>query len=118
VRALLEGQFLNMRLHSQWMAVTPKRIRLTGGASTNNGIAQIVADVFQAPVERLAIPNSAALGAALIAAAAGGHNLQTLQQTFCRASSGSETKPDPTLAPAYQNALEEFENLLMRELNH
>jgi sugar (pentulose or hexulose) kinase len=107
-----------MRLHSQWMAVTPKRIRLTGGASTNNGIAQIVADVFQAPVERLAIPNSAALGAAIIAAAAGGHNLQTLQQTFCRASSGSETKPDPTLAPVYQNALEEFENLLMRELNH
>ena len=116
VRALLEGQFLNMRLHSQWMAVTPKRIRLTGGASTNNGIAQIVADVFQAPVERLAIPNSAALGAAIIAAAAGGHNLQTLQQTFCRASSGSETKPDPTLAPVYQNALERFGSLLAREL--
>ena len=117
VRALLEGQFLNMRLHSQWMAVTPKRIRLTGGASTNNGIAQIVADVFQAPVERLAIPNSAALGAALIAATAGGHDLKSLQQTFCQSSAGSETKPDPTLAPVYQNALEGFENLLMRELN-
>jgi xylulokinase len=117
VRALLEGQFLNMRLHSQWMAVTPKRIRLTGGASTNNGIAQIVADVFQAPVERLAIPNSAALGAALIAATAGGHDLKSLQQTFCQSSAGSETKPDPTLAPVYQNALERFENLLMREPN-
>jgi xylulokinase len=116
VRALLEGQFLNMRLHSQWMAVTPKRIRLTGGASTNNGIAQIVADVFQAPVERLAIPNSAALGAALIAATAGGHDLKSLQQTFCQSSAGSETKPDPTLAPVYQNALERFKNLLQREL--
>ena len=117
VRALLEGQFLNMRLHSQWMAVNADRIRLTGGASTNNGIAQIVADVFQAPVERLAMPNSAALGAALIAAAAGGQDLQTLQQTFCLASSGSETKPDPTLAPAYQNALERFGSLLARELD-
>jgi xylulokinase len=117
VRALLEGQFLNMRLHSQWMAVTPKRIRLTGGASTNNGIAQIVADVFQAPVERLAIPNSAALGAALIAATAGGHDLKSLQQTFCQSSAGSEPKPDPSLAPVYQNALERFENLLMREPN-
>jgi xylulokinase len=118
VRALLEGQFLNMRLHSQWMAVTPKRIRLTGGASTNNGIAQIVADVFQAPVERLAIPNSAALGAALIAATAGGHDLKSLQQTFCQSSAGSETKPDPSLAPVYQNALEEFKNLLQRELEN
>jgi xylulokinase len=118
VRALLEGQFLNMRLHSQWMAVTPKRIRLTGGASTNNGIAQIVADVFQAPVERLAIPNSAALGAALIAATAGGHDLKSLQQTFCQSSAGSETKPDPTLAPVYQNALERFKNLLQRELEN
>lgn len=117
VRALLEGQFLNIRLHSQWMAVNADLIRLTGGASTNNGIAQIVADVFQAPVERLAIPNSAALGAALIAASAGGHNLQTLQQTFCLASSGSETKPDPTLAPVYQNALERFGSLLARELD-
>jgi xylulokinase len=118
VRALLEGQFLNMRLHSQWMAVTPKRIRLTGGASTNNGIAQIVADVFQAPVERLAIPNSAALGAALIAATAGGHDLKSLQQTFCQSSAGSEPKPDPTLAPVYQNALEEFKKVLQRELEN
>jgi xylulokinase len=98
------------------MAVTPKRIRLTGGASTNNGIAQIVADVFQAAVERLAIPNSAALGAALIAATAGGHDLKSLQQTFCQSSAGSETKPDPTLAPVYQNALERFGSLLAREL--
>ena len=118
VRALLEGQFLNMRLHSQWMAVTPKRIRLTGGASTNNGIAQIVADVFQAPVERLAIPNSAALGAALIAATAGGHDLKSLQQTFCQSSAGSEPKPDPSLASTYDTALERFKNLLTRELEN
>ena len=75
VRALLEGQFLNMRLHSQWMEVKTERIRLTGGASKNDGIAQLVADVFQAPVERLDVSNSAALGAALIAAAADGHDL-------------------------------------------
>ena len=31
VRALLEGQFLNMRLHSQWMGVATERLRLTGG---------------------------------------------------------------------------------------
>jgi xylulokinase len=112
VRALLEGQFLNMRLHSQWMEIKAERIRLTGGASKNDGIAQLVADVFQAPVERLEVSNSAALGAALIAATAGGHNLEELQQTFCRCSADSTLAPDPALAAIYQDALKRFETLL------
>lgn len=112
VRALLEGQFLNMRLHSQWMEVRAERIRLTGGASKNDGIAQLVADVFQAPVERLDVSNSAALGAALIAAAAAGRDFDSLQQTFCRCSEGSTLAPDPALAPVYQDALGRFGRLL------
>ena len=112
VRALLEGQFLNMRLHSQWMEVKTERIRLTGGASKNDGIAQLVADVFQAPVERLDVANSAALGAALIAAAADGHDLSALQEVFCKASPGSSLQPDTALAPIYQNALVRFKSLL------
>lgn len=112
VRALLEGQFLNMRLHSQWMEVTPERIRLTGGASKNDGVPQLVADVFQAPVERLAVSNSAALGAALIAAAAAGHDLQDLQDTFSQAAPGSSLQPDPTLAPVYQDSITRFAKLL------
>ena len=43
VRALLEGQFLNMRLHSRWMELATDRILLTGGASRNDGIAHVVA---------------------------------------------------------------------------
>ena len=112
VRALLEGQFLNMRLHSQWMEVKAERIRLTGGASKNDGIAQLVADVFQAPVERLDVSNSAALGAALTAASAAGHDLPRLQETFCQTSPDSSLNPDPSLAHAYQDALGRFEALL------
>lgn len=112
VRALLEGQFLNMRLHSQWMEVKTDRIRLTGGASKNNGIAQLVADVFQAPVERLDVSNSAALGAALIAAAADGHDLPAMQDVFCQSSPGSSLMPDSTLGPVYQNAVGNFASLL------
>jgi len=112
VRALLEGQFLNMRLHSQWMEVTPDRIRITGGASKNDGVPQIVADVFQAPVDRLEVSNSAALGAALIAAAAAGHDLPALQQVFCQTSPGSSLLPDPALGPVYQDALRRFASLL------
>ncbi len=112
VRALLEGQFLNMRLHSQWMEVKTERIRLTGGASKNDGIAQLVADVFQAPVERLDVSNSAALGAALVAAAADGQDLPALQEIFCKASVGSSLRPNPTLAGVYQEALGRFKSLI------
>jgi len=112
VRALLEGQFLNMRLHSQWMEVTPKRIRLTGGASKNDGVPQLVADVFQAPVERLEVSNSAALGAALIAAVAAGHELSALHQIFCQAAPDSTLQADPALGPVYQDALARFAALL------
>lgn len=112
VRALLEGQFLNMRLHSQWMEVPAERLLLTGGASRNNGIAQIAADVFQAPVERLDISNSAALGAAIIAAIADGFPAGDLQETFCRTSEGSRLMPDRTLAGTYAEALAGFSSLL------
>lgn len=112
VRALLEGQFMNMRLGSQWMEVQAERIRLTGGASKNNGIAQLVADVFQAPVERLDVSNSAALGAALIAAGAAGHDVSELQKTFCQASAGSQLQPNPALDQVYENSMPAFKDLL------
>ncbi|RYD41493.1 MAG: hypothetical protein EOP85_12620 [Verrucomicrobiaceae bacterium] len=112
VRALLEGQFLNMRLHSQWMGVKAERIRLTGGASKNDGIAQLVSDIFQAPVQRLDVSNSAALGAALVAAAAAGHDLPALQEVFCQEAPGATLQPDSALADTYGNALARFKKLL------
>lgn len=117
IRSLLEGQFLNMRLNSAWMGVATDRIRLTGGASKNDGIAQVVADVFQAPVERFEVVNSAALGAALIAATAGGHDLISLQETFCKSSPGALIVPDTSLAGKYSTALAEFAKLLEQTIH-
>jgi sugar (pentulose or hexulose) kinase len=59
---------MSMRLHSQWMKASPKRIRATGGASDNVAILQIMADVTGCPVYRVQVAKSAALGAALRAA--------------------------------------------------
>lgn len=112
VRALLEGQFLNMRLHSEWMGVKIRRIRLTGGASKNEGIAQLVADVFQASVERLDVANSAALGGALIAAAAAGEDPARLREVFCKAEPGAVIEPDQELDGVYAAALPRFKALL------
>lgn len=111
VRALLEGQFLNMRLHSEWMGVKPTRLLLTGGASKNDGIAQLAADVFQTPVQRIDVSNSAALGAALIAAVAAGHELSTLQDSFCRVT-GPTLQQDSELEDLYEETLDDFSDLL------
>jgi xylulokinase len=65
VRAVVEGQAMSMRLHSRWIADRAREIRATGGAAENDDLLQVIADVFDAPVVRLATTNSAALGAAL-----------------------------------------------------
>lgn len=64
VRAVVEGQFLSMRLHGGNIGIRPKSILATGGASANRGIVQILSNVFGVPVYVGEQPNSASLGAA------------------------------------------------------
>lgn len=64
-RAVVEGQFLSMRLNSEWMATRPNRILATGGGSQNPELLQIAADVLGCPVEGHEVSDGAALGAAL-----------------------------------------------------
>ena len=84
IRACVEGQFLNMKRCSAWMQLQPDTIYLTGGASKNDAIAQILADVFQVQVQRLAVSGSVALGAAMRAACQSGQaTLDELEERFC-----------------------------------
>lgn len=100
-RAAVEAQALNLRLHSRWVGTPTTRLLLTGGASENPAIAQVFADVFGAPVLRLAVSDSAALGAALRAAhAACRVSLPDLEAAFCQPAPGV-VQPRPKLAPAY-----------------
>lgn len=115
VRALLEGQFINMLLHTRWIGVPTNRILLTGGASRNNGIAQIVADVFHAPVERLTTANSAALGAALLAAGSDGACVQSLQQAFCQTD--DTPRIEPSSASDYSTAIAAFQLALNKSMS-
>ena len=69
-RAIVEAQALTMQLHSDWIGERPRHLRVTGGASQNRGILQILADVFDAEIETLAVANASALGGALRAAQA------------------------------------------------
>ncbi|MFW9899353.1 MAG: xylulokinase [Candidatus Thorarchaeota archaeon] len=63
VRAIIESQFLSMRLHSEWIGEKPKEIYATGGASANKDILQVAANIFNTPIRRFEITHSAALGA-------------------------------------------------------
>ena len=64
-RAVVEGQFLSMRLNSAWMATRPRRLVATGGGAQNRELLQIAADVLGCRVESLEVSDGAALGAAL-----------------------------------------------------
>jgi len=64
IRAVVEGQFLSMRLHGGNIGIEAQQILATGGASANKAILQVIADVFGVEVYTAARPNSASLGAA------------------------------------------------------
>ena len=113
IRACVEGQFLNMQLHTEWMAMQPKSIYLTGGASENDMIAQVVADVFQCTVERLAVTGSVALGAAMRAAENTlGRSLESLEAQFCK-KRGRTLFHDESKAAIYQQSLSEIASMLI-----
>ncbi len=64
IRAVVEGQFLSMRLHGKNIGIEASKILATGGASANPAILQVIANVFGVDVYTADQPNSASLGAA------------------------------------------------------
>ncbi|RYZ05886.1 MAG: carbohydrate kinase [Myxococcales bacterium] len=101
-RAIVEAQALSMQRHSDWIGEQPKVIRVTGGASRNRGIRQVLADVFGAEIRSLSVGNSSALGAALRAAEAVGHvPFSSLYEAFARADEASSVTPRAGATDAY-----------------
>ncbi len=107
IRAVMESQALSMRLHSQWIGDDFSVVRVTGGASRSEGFCQILADVFQARLEKIAIPDSAALGAAMRAAnGAGKVDWDKLTEAYCKPE--EKIKPNKRLKELYDNLLEDY----------
>ena len=113
-RAIFEAQMLSMRLHSQWMQVSPEKIFATGGASSNPQLLQVMADVMNCRVLRIEVSKSAALGAALQAAhgwlVAAGENpkWEKLTAGFSDPVPGSEIRPDKKAAKIYDKMVEKY----------
>ena len=66
VVAIVRGQVLNMFERTRWIG-SFDTICVTGGASRSKGIRGTIAAVFGAKVETLDVPDSAALGGAILA---------------------------------------------------
>lgn len=104
IRAVVESQALSMRLHSEWMGRDFATLRVTGGASKSPGLSRVIADVFQARLEKISVANSAGLGAAMRAAnAAGGESFADLAAAYCA--------PVDTIDPIAEHA-ETYDKLL------
>ena len=109
VRAVVEAQALRLKLHSAWIAGHPRALNVTGGAAANTAICQILADVFDARVERLDTGNSAGLGAAMRAAnAVSGFGWAELTAGFCTPTAGMAVTPVPENVAVYERLLPEY----------
>lgn len=113
VRACVEGQVINLKLRSDWMRLKPDSILLTGGASENDAIARIVADVFQTKVQRLMTSSSVSLGAALRAAKMCLERpYADLEAVFCKPTEVDVIEPDTSTQSLYQNLAVRFREVL------
>ena len=113
IRACVEGQFINMKMHTKWMHMIPKIIYVTGGASKNYAILQILSDIFQTDVQRLEVTGSVALGGAIRAAQhCLNFSLKTLEAGFCNNSS-ELIHPNKSNKETYESAAKEIKSMLL-----
>jgi len=123
IRAIIEAQFLSMRLHSDWIEEKPKKIYATGGASANKEILQIAADIFKTPIIKYEITDSAALGAAFRATYSyyitQNSNLkwERLIDSFMKEQKQEKINPTLTNGPLYDDMLQiydKFEKFVLK----
>jgi xylulokinase len=108
-RAIVEAQALSMRHHSDWIGVEPDRLVVTGGASRNRGILQVLADVFQAEIQTLRVGNASALGGALRAAqGATGWPWEDFYAQFAAPDPELEVTANPAAKDAYAKLMPRF----------
>jgi xylulokinase len=101
-RAVVEAQALSMLRHPDWIGERPRSILVTGGASKNRGILQVIADVFQAELRTLSVANASALGGAVRAAnAVGKLGFAELGAQFSAPDAARVVRPTPGSERAY-----------------
>lgn len=113
-RAIVEAQALSMQRHSDWIGEKPELVRVTGGASKNRGIRQVLADVLGAEIRALSVGNSSALGGALRAAEAVGKvPFASLFAAFAATDDAANVSPGAGATARYGTLREQFAERLV-----
>lgn len=112
-RAVVEGQFTSLRLRAHQAGIRPAALRATGGAAQNPALLQLLADVFQCPVRRSTVVNTAALGAAVralhaIAPVGGAARWRALAAAAVDPLLGPVVEPRRELAAVYDGLAERY----------
>lgn len=110
-RAVLEGICFEMReiLDAQSAAgIDPGVIRLTGGAAKSSLWCQMLADVFQRPIELLQTSETGCLGAALYAGVGAGLYPGCAEAAERAVKISRRFEPDPAASGAYEAPFAQF----------
>jgi xylulokinase len=122
-RAVMEGVLYSLRDGLEIMRgldVDPKQIRAIGGGSTSELWLQLQADVLGAPVQRLAISEGAAYGAALLGHVAAGTFADADEAAKVIQTREPVTEPAPERVARYEEGYEVYRSLYgaLREPMH
>jgi xylulokinase len=104
-RALMEGVLFSLRDGLEVMrglGVLPTEIRAIGGGATSDLWLRLQADVYGAPVHRLAIEEGAAYGAALLGHVVAGTFADVDETASVVRTLPEVTEPDPGRVAAYE----------------
>jgi xylulokinase len=113
-RALMEGVVFSLRDGLEIMRgldVRPTEIRATGGGASSELWLQLQADVYGAPVHRLAVEEGAAYGAALLGHVAAGTFADVDEATSVVRTREAVTEPDPARADIYGETYDVYRSL-------
>ena len=113
-RALMEGVLFSLRDGIQIMedlGVRPTEIRAIGGGATSPLWLQLQADVYDAPIHRMAIEEGAAYGAALLGHVSAGTFSGVDEATSVVRTRQEVTEPDPKHAAVYQDMFAVYRSL-------
>lgn len=114
VKAIVESQFMSMRIRLQRMGGDSiKRILASGGAAANSNILQLLSDIFGLPIYRQKGMNGASLGGALLAKF-GANHYESFEQMMAQYSSAGLAlicSPNTERTKFYISKIDQFTSL-------
>lgn len=114
-RSIIEGIVLTMCEHTEAMETglghRSPRVVVAGGGARSSLMMQIVADVFDRPVQRSAVPDAAGLGAAICAAVGHGVHPDVEAAVEAMTRPGEVFGPDPSARRRYREVRQVYRDL-------